>query len=199
MKTPVQSSDLNDLISARGAGGENHQNAKDGANESTAAKGVVIADNLILLQACTPWPTLLEVFAVREKTFHFDRERNLERVVPARGDGAHGTFPCTHALDERISGALSALVDAAAILRCADSLNLTPATRSFVTDAFQHCKYIGGTKSSKFSPDARDLIREVKDPANHDTAMCVMTDTASAEAVVVAVKTLRQSLREAHF
>ena len=37
-------------------------------------------------------PTLLEDFHLREKIFHFDHERIPERVVHARGYGAHGYF-----------------------------------------------------------------------------------------------------------
>lgn len=98
MKTPLQSSDLNDLISARGTGGEIHQNADGAAERLTTAQGVVIADNQNSLRAGAPGPTLLEDFALREKIFHFDHERIPERVVHARGYGAHGTFTCTRAM-----------------------------------------------------------------------------------------------------
>ncbi len=37
-------------------------------------------------------PTLLEDFHLREKITHFDHERIPERVVHARGFGAHGFF-----------------------------------------------------------------------------------------------------------
>jgi len=37
-------------------------------------------------------PTLLEDFVLREKITHFDHERIPERVVHARGSGAHGVF-----------------------------------------------------------------------------------------------------------
>src|SRR3954447_13524213 len=37
-------------------------------------------------------PTLLEDFHAREKITHFDHERIPERVVHARGSGAHGYF-----------------------------------------------------------------------------------------------------------
>ncbi len=90
MKTPSQSSDLNDLISARGAGGDIHQNAASTAERLTTAQGVVIADNQNSLRIGAPGPTLLEDFALREKIFHFDHERIPERVVHARGYGAHG-------------------------------------------------------------------------------------------------------------
>lgn len=97
MKTPSQSSDLNDLISVRGTGGEIQQHAVEGTERLTTAQGVVVSDNQNSLRIGTPGPTLLEDFALREKIFHFDHERIRERVVHARGYGAHGTFTCTRA------------------------------------------------------------------------------------------------------
>jgi catalase len=44
------------------------------------------------LRAGTRGPTLLEDFHFQEKTASFDRERIPERVVHARGSGAHGYF-----------------------------------------------------------------------------------------------------------
>src|SRR3546814_11480791 len=35
-----------------------------------------------------------------EKIFHFDHERIPERIVHARGSGAHGVFECTRAIPE---------------------------------------------------------------------------------------------------
>ena len=45
-------------------------------------------------------PSLLEDFILREKVTHFDHERIPERVVHARGSGAHGYFECTRPLTE---------------------------------------------------------------------------------------------------
>ena len=41
---------------------------------------------------------LLEDFILREKVTHFDHERIPERIVHARGSGAHGFFECTEPL-----------------------------------------------------------------------------------------------------
>ena len=101
MTDPKQhSTDISALTSATGAGGEIHQHAADGAARLTTAQGVVIADNQNSLRAGAPGPTLLEDFALREKIFHFDHERIPERVVHARGYGAHGTFTCTRAMTD---------------------------------------------------------------------------------------------------
>ena len=58
----------------------------------TTGQGVLIPDNHNSLRAGVRGPTLLEDFILREKLTHFDHERIPERVVHARGAGAHGYF-----------------------------------------------------------------------------------------------------------
>lgn len=58
----------------------------------TTAQGVPIPDTDHSLKAGRRGPTLLEDFHFREKIMHFDHERIPERVVHARGAGAHGIF-----------------------------------------------------------------------------------------------------------
>ncbi|MFT4021279.1 MAG: catalase [Acinetobacter sp.] len=58
----------------------------------TSSLGVPIADNQNSLKIDQRGPTLLEDFLLRDKLIHFDRERIPERVVHARGFGAHGYF-----------------------------------------------------------------------------------------------------------
>ena len=55
-------------------------------------QGVRIADNQNSLKAGARGPSLLEDFIMREKITHFDHERIPERIVHARGCGAHGYF-----------------------------------------------------------------------------------------------------------
>jgi catalase len=62
--------------------------------ELTTNQGVPVADNQSSLKAGLRGPTLLEDFILREKITHFDHERIPERVVHARGSGAHGYFEC---------------------------------------------------------------------------------------------------------
>ncbi|MBX3287041.1 MAG: catalase [Actinobacteria bacterium] len=66
----------------------------------TTAFGVPIEDTDNSLRAGSRGPTLMEDFALREKIMHFDHERIPERVVHARGAGAHGTFRVTDPLDD---------------------------------------------------------------------------------------------------
>lgn len=60
----------------------------------TTNQGVLVADNQNSLKAGLRGPSLLEDFILREKITHFDHERIPERVVHARGSGAHGYFEC---------------------------------------------------------------------------------------------------------
>ncbi len=75
-----------------GNGGETHQS---GGDQLTTNFGVPISDNQNSLKAGARGPTLLEDFVLREKIFHFDHERIPERIVHARGSGAHGVFEAT--------------------------------------------------------------------------------------------------------
>ncbi len=58
----------------------------------TTNQGVPIGDNQNSRTAGRRGPTLLEDYQLVEKLAHFDRERIPERVVHARGAGAHGVF-----------------------------------------------------------------------------------------------------------
>lgn len=55
-------------------------------------QGLKISDTDDALKAGSRGPTLMEDFHFREKITHFDHERIPERVVHARGFGAHGYF-----------------------------------------------------------------------------------------------------------
>src|ERR671917_2740699 len=75
-----------------GQGGEIHQTAGEDVPVLTTQQGVPVADDQNSLKIGTRGPTALEDFHFREKLFHFDHERIPERVVHARGFGAHGYF-----------------------------------------------------------------------------------------------------------
>jgi catalase len=76
----------------RGHGGETHQVASGDGPRLTTQQGTVVSDDQNTLRAGERGPSTLEDFAFREKIFHFDHERIPERVVHARGYGAHGYF-----------------------------------------------------------------------------------------------------------
>lgn len=91
----------------QGKGGETHQQVHHRGGEHsptsdnihlTTNQGIRISDNQNSLKAGARGPTLLEDFVLREKIFHFDHERIPERIVHARGSGAHGYFELTESL-----------------------------------------------------------------------------------------------------
>jgi catalase len=89
---------IGDVDVERPSGGETHQTATDARPSLTTQQGVVVADDQNTLRAGARGPALLEDFHFREKIFHFDHERIPERVVHARGFGAHGFFECYESL-----------------------------------------------------------------------------------------------------
>ncbi|HZJ74973.1 MAG TPA: catalase [Clostridia bacterium] len=58
----------------------------------TTNQGLKLSEDEVTLKAGVRGPTLIEDFHFREKVTHFDHERIPERVVHARGSGAHGVF-----------------------------------------------------------------------------------------------------------
>ena len=83
-----------------GEGGELHQVANADGEMLTTQQGIPVADDQNHLKVGDRGPALLEDFHFREKIFHFDHERIPERVVHARGFGAHGTFTLTESLGD---------------------------------------------------------------------------------------------------
>src|ERR1700722_16096115 len=75
-----------------GSGGETHQIAGGDVPTLTTQQGIPVSDDQNSLRIGVRGPTTLEDFHLREKIFHFDHERIPERVVHARGFGAHGYF-----------------------------------------------------------------------------------------------------------
>ncbi|WP_136607317.1 catalase [Paenibacillus dokdonensis] len=64
----------------------------DSGQKMTTNQGLRITDDEHSLKAGDRGPTLMEDFQFREKMTHFDHERIPERIVHARGFGAHGYF-----------------------------------------------------------------------------------------------------------
>lgn len=95
-KTTRQSSGkpatIHDQKLVRGNGGELHQIAEGDSEILTTAQGGPVTDDQNTLRIGQRGPSLIEDFHFREKIFHFDHERIPERVVHARGYGAHGFF-----------------------------------------------------------------------------------------------------------
>src|SRR5687767_8429928 len=85
---------------AVGTGGETHQIADGDRPILTTQQGIPVSDDQNSLKIGARGPTALEDFHFREKLFHFDHERIPERVVHARGFGAHGYFENYESLAE---------------------------------------------------------------------------------------------------
>ncbi|WP_413303905.1 catalase [Bacillus sp. 1P10SD] len=66
----------------------------------TTNQGLKMAEDEFSLKAGLRGPTLMEDFHFREKMTHFDHERIPERIVHARGTGAHGVFQLYESLQE---------------------------------------------------------------------------------------------------
>src|SRR5262249_3534221 len=133
----LSSADLVDQKIQRGAGGETHQVAGNGAPELTTQQGVPVADDQNSLKVGARGPTLLEDLHFRDKIFHFDHERIPERVVHARGFGAHGYF--------ENYGSLAELTSADIFQRAGEK-----------TPAFVRFSTVAGNKGSA------DLARDVR-------------------------------------
>ncbi|MFT4040543.1 MAG: catalase [Thermomicrobiales bacterium] len=70
----------------------NSQNAPDARQTLTTRQGHPVVDNQNTRTVGDRGPATLENYQFIEKIAHFDRERIPERVVHARGAGAHGYF-----------------------------------------------------------------------------------------------------------
>jgi catalase len=96
-REPIQ---VGDQKVSRGHGGEYHQTADGRTPALTTNQGVPVSDDQNSLKIGERGPTALEDFHFREKIFHFDHERIPERVVHARGMGAHGFFETYESLSD---------------------------------------------------------------------------------------------------
>ena len=91
-------SQRNEANEVSGNGGELHQLAAGTHPSFTTQTGAIIADDENTLKAGERGPSLLEDHILLEKIQHFDHERIPERIVHARGFGAHGFFELSDSL-----------------------------------------------------------------------------------------------------
>ena len=94
----MKSQSKSNADTAVGNGGELQQQADAKHPQLTTQQGIPVADNQNSLRAFERGPSLLEDFILREKITHFDHERIPERIVHARGTGAHGHFVLSKSL-----------------------------------------------------------------------------------------------------
>jgi len=103
----------------------------------TTNQGLKVAEDEFSLKAGLRGPTLMEDFHFREKMTHFDHERIPERIVHARGVGAHGIFQLYESLAQYTK---------------ADFLNDTSKT----TPVFVRISTVQGSRGSS------DTVRDVR-------------------------------------
>ncbi|MVP02033.1 catalase [Paenibacillus lutrae] len=72
----------------------------DTGQKMTTNQGLRVSEDEHSLKAGVRGPTLMEDFQFREKMTHFDHERIPERIVHARGFGAHGYFQVYEPMSE---------------------------------------------------------------------------------------------------
>src|ERR1700682_5332530 len=70
--------------------------AEEKKKTMTTDAGRPVGDNQNSLTVGPRGPVVFEDFLLFEKMAHFNRERIPERVVHAKGSGAHGYFVCTN-------------------------------------------------------------------------------------------------------
>lgn len=76
-----------------------NEHTTDNENQKlTTNQGLKVNNNQDSLKLGERGPSLLEDFILREKITHFDHERIPERIVHARGSGAHGVFKLNKSL-----------------------------------------------------------------------------------------------------
>ena len=86
-------------------------NGSNGSNKTSAPRlttnqGRPIGDNQNSVTAGRRGPITLDDFQLFEKMAQFNRERTPERVVHAKGSGAHGRFLVTHDISRYTSAKL---------------------------------------------------------------------------------------------
>ena len=166
----------------RGAGGETHQIAGGGIATLTTQQGIPVADDQNTLRQGDRGPALIEDFHFREKIFHFDHERIPERVVHARGYGAHGFFELTVSLSDvtradifqRVGEKTEAFVRFSTVAGSKGSFDLARDVRGFAVKLYTkegNWDIVGNNIPVFFIQDAikfPDIIHAVKPEPDRD-------------------------------
>lgn len=128
---------MEEFNSFQGSAKEFHQVAEKDTSPLTTQQGIPVSDDQSSLKLGREGPVLMEDFPLREKLFHFDHERIPERVVHARGFGAHGFFETYESLAD---------ITSADIFQRAGE----------ITPTFVRFSTVAGNKGSS------DLVRDVR-------------------------------------
>jgi catalase len=166
----------------RGAAGETHQIAEGDIATLTTQQGIPVADDQNTLRQGARGPALIEDFHFREKIFHFDHERIPERVVHARGYGAHGFFELTDSLADvtradifqRVGEKTEAFVRFSTVAGSKGSFDLARDVRGFAVKLYTkegNWDIVGNNIPVFFIQDAikfPDIIHAVKPEPDRD-------------------------------
>src|SRR4051794_106691 len=184
-------------FSPTGVGYEGPREGRDPRGQAgdalTTPNGVRIPDSDHSLKAGPRGPVLLEDFHLREKIMHFDHERIPERVVHARGAGAHGVFTANGAAAKVTRAAVLAenglqtpvFVRFSTVLGSRGSADTVRDTRGFATKFYTKegtWDLVGNNMPVFFIQDAikfPDLIHAVKpEPPDEIPQAATAHDTA---------------------
>jgi catalase len=91
-ETPDPKDGFGTGVTGAGSSADSGRAPAESADTITTRQGHPITDNQNVHTVGNRGPTTLENYQFLEKITHFDRERIPERVVHARGAGAHGYF-----------------------------------------------------------------------------------------------------------
>ena len=186
-----KSAQYSDQTVATGTAGEVHQTAGGDVPLLTTQQGVPVSDDQNSLKIGARGPTALEDFHFREKLFHFDLERIPERVVYARGFGAHGYFENYESLADITKADLfkrpkeKTPVFVRFSTAAGNKGSAEPAARDFVADAFAYMKFIGHT------PAAAALFEKAGLPENRDHGFITINGESDCSAFVTACRKVR--------
>ena len=165
-----------------GAGGETHQIVEGDIATLTTQQGIPVADDQNTLRQGARGPALVEDAHFREKIFHFDHERIPERVVHARGYGAHGFFQLTDSLKDitradifqRVGEKTEAFVRFSTVAGSKGSFDLARDVRGFAVKLYTkqgNWDIVGNNIPVFFIQDAikfPDIIHSVKPEPDRD-------------------------------
>src|SRR3546814_1304869 len=123
----------------------------------------VCSSDLNTLRQGPRGPALMEDFHFREKMFHFDHERIPERVVDARGYGAHGYFELTDSLADvtradvfqRVGEKTPAFVRFSTVAGSKGSFDLARDVRGFAVKIYTQ----EGNRSEEHTSELQSLMR----------------------------------------
>ena len=174
----------------------------------TTNQGLKINDANNTLKAGERGPSLLEDFILREKITHFDHERIPERIVHARGSGAHGYFELYESQEQLtkagfltdVSRKTSVFVRFSTVAGSKGSTDLPRDVRGFAVKFYTEegiFDLVGNNMPIFFIQDAMkfpDLIHSVKPEPNREIPQAASAHDTFYDFVSHATETLHNQI-----